>query len=128
MSYMTQRSLTDDEKAELADLTAAVTTALEARRDWLDAKMHETSKLQVGDDIYDINSGSKLGKVSGLYRYWRDRNDLIDTNAYCEYEYESLPGYRRNTSSQSGRLFGTREEALLRAEMQASRLREGLTP
>lgn len=122
----TQRPLTEDEKAELADLTAAISAAIEARRVWLDAKMHETSQLQVGDDIYDLNTGSRLGKVSGLYRYWRDRNDLLDKDPYCEYYYSNL-GHRSNTSSQSGRSFGTREEALLRAEAQASRLREGLT-
>lgn len=116
------RPLTDEEQNELDALTAAITGAIEARRAWLDAKMQECSRLRVGDDIYDLDSGTKLGTVSELYRYWRDRNDLLDTSHYCDYRYGS-----NNTSSQPGRSFGTREDALARAEWRASALRSSLT-
>lgn len=120
----TQRPLTEDEKSELADLTAAVSAAIEARRNWLDAKMQECSQLQVGDDIYDLRSGTRVGKIVELYRFWRDRDEgLRDTSAHCNYRYETHPGCFDNTSRQVGRSFGTREEAIHRAEMQASRLR-----
>jgi hypothetical protein len=121
----TQRPLTEDEKSELANLTAAVTAAIEARRNWLDAKMHETSRLQVGDDIYDLDSGTRLGTVSKVYRYWRDRDEGVrDTDAYCEYRYETSPRCFDNTSRQIGRSFGTREDALHYA-VRTSRLRVG---
>jgi hypothetical protein len=106
------RSLTQAEDAELAGLNAEVKAAIERRRAWLDAKMHELSTLKVGDGIYDIATGSRLGTVSALYRYWRDRDSGVrDTYLSCEYEYERAPHVFHNTSSQSGRLFGTKEDA-----------------
>lgn len=46
-----------------------------------------------------------------------------DTSAYCSYQYEESPRCFDNTSRQTGRLFGTREDALSYAEMRASSLR-----
>lgn len=101
---MTQRRLTDAEQAELAALTAAVAAAIAARRDWLDTKMAECSSLQVGDDIYDLRAGRRLGKITRLYRYWRDRDDGVrDVHLDTEYEYETAPGCRDNTSRQARR-------------------------
>jgi hypothetical protein len=118
----TQRPLTEDEKGELENLTAAVSAAIEARREWLDAKMHETSRLQVGDDIYDLDKGVRAGTISSLYRYWRDRDEGVrDTSAYCDYQYETSPRCFDNTSRQY-RSFGTREDAIRHAEMRTTRL------
>jgi hypothetical protein len=124
---MSQRGLTEDENRELAALNDAVSAAIAARRTWLDAKMHECSDLQVGDDIYDLGSGSRLGRVSKLYRYWADRDDGIrDTSVSCNYEYETGRGCFDNTSRQSGRSFGTQDEAVQRAVGRAYRLRDEL--
>lgn len=123
---MLQRPLTEDERAELDALNEAITAALAARKAWLDTKMVETSTLKVGDEIYDVNSGAMLGEVTGLYRYWADRNDLLDTSHHCHYEYRSLGGSNSNTSSESGRSFGAREDALRYAEMRTSALRGSL--
>ncbi|YCU34461.1 hypothetical protein ACRYGU_16590 [Mycobacteroides abscessus] len=117
-----QRRLNDDEKSQLEALTAAVQAALDARREWLDAKMHETSKLQVGDDIYDVETGVNLGAVTKLYRYHAGRNDLYDTSVECDYEYRTYGGYNDNTSRQSGRSFGTHEDAVEHAKSQVDRL------
>lgn len=107
-----QRPLTDSEEWELADLNNAVSAAIAARREWLDAKMHETSRLKVGDDIYDLDMGVSVGTVTGLYRYWRDRDEGIrDTSVGCEYEYRTSARSRDNTSRQIGRRFGTRADA-----------------
>jgi len=120
----TQRRLTDDEKSELANLNAAVTSAIAARRQWLDAKMHETSRLKVGNDIYDVDSGRKLGTVSRLYRFWEDRDDGIrDTSIECSYEYETMPRCFDNTSRQTGVRLGTQEDVLEHAEFRVSMLR-----
>lgn len=118
----TQRSLTDSEKQELAELTAAISAAIQARRTWLDAKMQETSRLQVGDDIYDLDKGIKVGTVSKLYRYQQDRNPLLDDSHYCSYEYETSPRCFDNTSRQY-RSFGTQEDAIRYAEMRVSGFR-----
>ncbi|OHU55932.1 hypothetical protein BKG83_17305 [Mycobacteroides chelonae] len=118
----TQRPLNADEHSELEALNAAVQAAIDARREWLDAKMRETSKLQVGDDIYDVQTGEKIGVVSGLYRYHAGRDDLYDTYVECDYQYETRPGCFGNTSSQGGRMFGTREDAAAHAKSLVAQL------
>lgn len=118
----TQRPLNADEHTELEALNAAVQGAIDARREWLDAKMRETSKLQAGDDIYDVQTGEKLGVVSGLYRYHAGRDDLYDTYVECDYQYETRPGCFGNTSSQGGRVFGTREDAAAHAKSLVAQL------
>lgn len=122
----TQRPLTEDEKAELNSLNAAVTAAIEKRRAWLDAKMYETSRLKVGDDIYDLHSGRRLGRVSELYRYHTDRNDLYDTSVHCDYKYETGRLCFDNTSRQPGLSFGTRQDAVAHAEAHLAQLRRNL--
>lgn len=119
---MSQRALTLPEQAELAALNDGVSEAIAKRKAWLDDKMAETSKLQVGDDIYNLRSGRKVGVVSELYRY--RTNDLYDTSHYCEYRYESSPNCFDNTSRQSGSSFGTKEDALRHAERHVERLRQ----
>ncbi|OBG32403.1 hypothetical protein [Mycolicibacter heraklionensis] len=125
-TFALYRMLTDSEESELASFNAAVAAAIEARRTWLDAKMHECSSLQPGDDIYDLDTGYRIGKVSRLYRYWGDRDDGIrDTSIETHYEYETSPRGFDNTSRQTTRSFGTREQAIREAERRSSRLRLG---
>lgn len=102
-----QRPLTDDEKAELDALNEAVTNAIETRSRWLDAKMVETSCLQVGDGIYDLDTGSRVGTVTRLYRVSaKNHNGIYDTSVSCYYEYEKAPRSFDNTSRQTGRRLG----------------------
>lgn len=119
----TYRQLTEAEQGELDALNRAVTAAIRARREWLDKKMHECSALQVGDDIYDLNSSAKVGVVSKLYRYWRDRDEgMRDDTFSISYEYQTGSHSYDNTSRQYRR-FGTREDPLAAAEYRASVLR-----
>lgn len=122
--FPTQRSLTDEERAELNKLNAAVHRALEARRKWLDAKMVETSRLQVGDDIYDIGRGVKLGTVTRLYRVWRNREGGVrDNSHYCDYEYTTGALTRDNTSRQPELRFGTQDDAISEASRRLEALK-----
>lgn len=113
------RPLTDEERSELDALNEAVQEAIDARREWLDTKMHEVSALKVGDDIYDTRSGQKLGVVSKLYRYHADQNPLFDTHVSVNYQYETGSRCFSNTSSQIGVSFGTREDAARFAKYRA---------
>ena len=114
---MNQR-LTPDEQAELDQLNAAVTAAIARRRSWLDEKMAEKSDLQVGDPIYHLESGRRLGTVSRLYRYWRDSDGgMRDRSLSIEYEYEESPGIFNNTSCQLGVGFGSKKAAAEIAEL-----------
>jgi hypothetical protein len=110
---MTQRSLTPDEQAELKSLNDAVKAAIETRRKWLDAKMHEISRLKVGDGIYDLDTGRYVGMVKRLHRTWQDKHEgVLDANPYCDYEFESEPGFITSTARYFGcRSFGSREDA-----------------
>lgn len=120
---MSQRPLYEFEQEYLDTMNKAVADAIAARTMWLDAKMVETSELKIGDDIYDIRSGKKLGVITGLYRYQARQNRLLDTSIYCDYEYQTEPGIIDNTSSQPGLEFGTREEAARWTEIRAERLK-----
>jgi hypothetical protein len=124
---MTQRLLTEDEQSELDTLNASVKEAIEKRRAWLDVKMVETSDLKVGDDIYNISKGIKVGVVTSLYRYWNNRNDLLDNNYRCSYEYRTSPNSIDNTSRQFDR-FGTKDEALKNAEIAMTILKGNYDP
>jgi hypothetical protein len=119
----TQRSLSNEEQRELAALNAAVTDAIATRREWLDAKMHETSRLHPGDDIYDVRGGQRLGTIRRLYRYSADQHAGVwDTSVSCDYEYETRPRSVDNTSRQIGLWFGTRADAARHADIRASEL------
>ena len=120
---MSQTQLTKEERLELAVLQAALDCAMTAKLEWLDRKMVEHSNLKVGDDIYDLSTGLCIGKVTRIYRYWREqrRFDLDDT-IDCDYQFGVPGGYTDNTSSQPGRRLGTKEEAV---RLAASRM-EGL--
>ena len=122
-----QRELTAEEQAELDRLNESVTEAIRARRAWLDAKMHEISKLKPGDGLWDVTNGRRIGRVRRLYRYWADHDDGVrDTEPYCDYEYDTPDGFIDNTSRQLALHFGTKEEAAEYAESRARALRSRL--
>jgi len=126
---MKQKFLTTDDHTELDHLTAAVTRALADRREWLDVKMLECSDLQIGDDIYDLTSGEWLGVVTEVSRYHRDRDQGIrDTSIDHHFVYTKGDDPRGdntyyNTSGGFRGDFGTKEQALDRAERRAAALR-----
>ncbi len=87
----------------LDGLNKAVHDAIEERRKWLDIKMPEYGDFQVGDVICNGRTGERLGVVTGLYRYWRDRDDGIrDTSMSIDYRYETSSNCFDNTSRQIG--------------------------
>ena len=130
MSFL-NRMLREDEQAELDALNEAVDEAIRKRTAWLDAKMAEVCTLKVGDDIYDLDSGRRLGIVTRLYRYWGPhdpggecRDPRYDKSCSVEVEYSDSPGSRDNTSRHAGaRSFGTKEEAAREAQRRLDRLR-----
>ena len=82
-----QRSISDEVKR----MTEAIEQAIAARTAYMDANMEKFCGLKVGEDIYDIVSGIRLGKVSRLYRYWSGRNPSHDTSMSVSVEYETYP-------------------------------------
>lgn len=117
------RELTSVEQKELVDLNNAVTDAIRARKEWLNRKMHEISHLHPGDDIYDLDSGKRLGTVSRLYRYHTDRNVELDCclSFHCEYSVDT--NCYDNTSRQIGLRWGTKEQAREAAETRSRLLK-----
>lgn len=117
-----QRPLSDSDKERLDQLNAAVSTAIYARRDWLDSKMTEYAEMQVGEYAYDLESCRKVGRVSELYRFWRDRNDGVrDTALSIEYQFETSPNCFDNTSRQPFKI-GSKKSAELMARERLMRL------
>lgn len=120
---MISTPLTPEEQTEWAKLEAAYDEAVRRKTEWLDRKMVEHCPLKVGDEIYDLETGRRLGVVTRHYRFWagQGRPDL-DGSYYCDVEYEIGPRMFDNTSRQSGVAFGTREQAAERARWRAERL------
>ena len=107
---------------ELNRLNISVANAIHKREKWLDEKMVELSPLKVGDPIYDVWGGNKLGVIKELYRYWTDQNKLYDQHLSWEYKYETSPNCLDNTSRQSSIRFGSREDALKYQKMKLESL------
>lgn len=121
---MNIRELKEEERQKLDELNTAVDKAIATRRTWLDAKMPEFSRFQVGDDLYNLRSGVLLGKVSSLYRLLRDESKgVMDSSPYCHLRFEVSPDCFDNTSRQPDLLIGSREDAIKFAEQQAETLR-----
>jgi len=110
--------------AEVKRLTVAINAAIEARTSYMDANMEKFTNVKPGEDIYDINSGRRLGKVSGLYRYWGG-NPEYDTSMDINVRYEISPHCYDNTSRQIGLRWGSKQEAMDQARRTAERLARG---
>lgn len=95
---------------DLHVLNADVTRVLAKRKSWMDAHMPDFAKVQVGEEIYDLDSGKRLGVVSKLYRYWDgQRNPLYDTGMDVHYEFNTGSNIFDNTSRQQVRV-GTKKD------------------
>ncbi len=110
---------------ELKRLNEAVQEAIRLRQVWMDAHMDDYAELHVGDDIYDLNSGRKLGVVTELYRpTWGSPGprETESMRVYYKYKTGEHGGaiFIDNTSRQMDLYAGTHEEAVT---MQESRLR-----
>lgn len=114
--------------AELALHNQAVDAAVANRKAWMDGHMKDYAKFQVGDEIYERESGRKLGVVTELYRYWGTNNALYDTSMSIEYKFSADGRYIDNTSSRGSYTrwkFATREEAAEYQRQQYERLKSG---
>ena len=83
-------NLTNEDKNILQQLNIDVINTIKKRRDWLDSKMQEYAEMQIGDNIYNLETGLPIGVVSKVYRLWRDtdegfRDKVLDIN----YEYKT---------------------------------------
>lgn len=109
-------------QAELDKLNAAVLAAVKARTEWMDAHMEAVSKAKVGDEVYDLESGQRVGVISRLYRYHGDGKDWrYDTEMSVEAEYCTHHNCYDNTSRQPFAI-GTKQEARDRAEWRVKAL------
>lgn len=118
------KTLTTEDRRTLEELNAAVIASIKARREWLDSKMAEYAEVQVGEDLYNLNTGERLGKVAGFYRFWADRDngvrdDIMDIN----YRYETAPNCYGNTSGFGSGRFGGKPEMEKEMQRRLDRLR-----
>lgn len=113
--------------AELEALNNAVTAAIDARRAWMDAHMADYAEYAVGDDLYDLKTGQRLGTITKLYRpTWGISNPVYQTSMEVAYEYRhSDNSPYDNTSRQMYLSFGDRAELLRRRESELARLQRG---
>ena len=112
--------LSPEDQGRLDYLNQAIEDAIRERTSWLDSKMEEYADLQIGDDIYNLNSGKKAGVVTALYRLnsGRRRDGYMEVN----YKFETSPNCFDNTSRQPG-VLGSKPEAVKRAGADFERLK-----
>jgi phage major head subunit gpT-like protein len=103
--------LSVNDKQELANLNTAITSAIQARKDWLDKKTILYSPLQVGDSIYDIDSGIYKGIVTEIYRTFSGKEDDNLTGIYYQYETHRKRSYDNTSHRQDGCRYGTKQMA-----------------
>lgn len=107
---------TPEMDAELAVLNSAVEEALSARKAWMDAHMTAYAKYQIGDVLYDMETGHELGPVVEHYRYHAG-HPQFDDKMEIYYRYRKPNGVIDNTSRQFGLRIGTR--AALAADLRS---------
>ena len=122
--------MTDEDNAKLAELNAAVDKAILDRSNWLDSKMSQYSELQIGDEVYNYETGLCEGKVTRLYRYWgpersgRLKSDgIFDRSMHVYYEFSNNKGWIDNSSRQEFKV-GSKEQALRRLNFKMKTLCE----
>lgn len=105
--------------AELDALNEAVKQAIDARTQWMNDHMTHYAKWQVGEELFDLETGRRVGVVSRLYRFHgpqhdgdlRCRDDRFDTSMSVEYEVRERDNIFGNSSCCHGMYrWGTREE------------------
>lgn len=110
-------------QARLNELNNEVAVVLAKRRAWMDAHMAEFAKVPIGEDIYDLDTGQRLGKVIKHYRYWADRDPCHDTSMDVHCEYNTHGNCYDNTSRQPGRWLGSRAHLERKTEADLRRLK-----
>lgn len=112
----------DELRQQLDALTAAVKEAVDKRTAWLDEHMVEVSKFKIGDGIYNIETGARLGTISAIKRHWAgDANHDDSLGVYHEYLIEGESHCYDNTSRQRGiTRLGTLDEMLAEMKRKAA--------
>lgn len=105
-------NMKEQDIVKLNKLNKRVEEAIKERSEWLDSKMPEYAKVQVGEDIYDLKFGVKLGVVSEHYRYWKDMGEDVRDN-YLEINYEyNTGGNCYDNTSRGHVLVGTKDDLI----------------
>lgn len=110
-----KRNLTENEEKELRNITNKIEELLKERSSWLDNKMRELAKFEVGDEIYSLSTGVKLGYVTHMYR--RTNNTYTDNRlSAIGYEFKKSPNdcviYNTGNLQLGYKGYGTKEEVL----------------
>jgi hypothetical protein len=87
---------------ELKALNAKVSEAIAERKAWMDAHMKDYAKWQIGEVLYNMETGQKMGTVSHHYRYSAEHQPFYDTSMSIDYTLETSPGCFDNTSRHAG--------------------------
>jgi len=113
----------DSIKNELARLNNKVDEAIKAHTEFLDKHMHMTAAVPIGEDIYNVETGVRLGKVKEHYRFHTKNNPLYDTNleTHCTF---LAPGGIIDNTSRDYKNYGTKEQASAYLKHKAERLAE----
>lgn len=104
--------MTKTEKEKLQKYIDDIEQAIKAKTEYLDSLMVKYASLKIGEELFDLTTGEKLGNVKRLYRFNGGLDYRYDYSCECNYEYVTKHGEIKNTSSQPRLIYGSKKEAL----------------
>lgn len=113
--------------AEMKRLNQAVDDAVAARTTWMDAHMADYARHRLGDVLYNLENGQRVGVVSSLYRFHAD-DQRFDRSMSVDYRIQ-VDDYGTcfdSTSSQPLRRLGTVDELAADLERRAAAARRAV--
>jgi hypothetical protein len=98
-------------KRELVALNGEYDAIVRKRSEWMDAHMADFAKYPIGTVLYSRADGTRLGRVTGYYRYWADeRRPDMDCHMSIHYTIEGgdnssrLSGFVESATERANRL------------------------
>lgn len=79
----------ESDRIRLNELNDAIKSLVNERTKFLDECMEKYSEFKIGDDVYDIDTGLKVGVVKRISRHHRG-NAEYDTSFGCDIEFENI--------------------------------------
>lgn len=82
----------ESDRIRLDKLNKIIKDTVDERTKFLDECMEKYSSFKIGDDVYDIDTGMKVGVAKRISRYHRG-NAEYDKSFGCDVEFEDIyPG------------------------------------
>mgnify|MGYP003333081605 CR=1 FL=1 len=94
--------MTKEDEQQLKLLNQAIDAAIKARTAWLDERMSKYAEFSIGEELYSLDTGKRLGTVTEYYRYQATHNVIYDSSMNIDYKLHVEGCFYDNTSRHAG--------------------------